>query len=78
LEKTSKIVNELSSKNVYKTNRIAQEISTPGEIAETFNSYFSNIGEKLASEIPPSEHEFEPSFYPKPTDKSFSLTSSAG
>ena len=48
-------MNELSSKNVCKTNRIAQlkiagqEISTPGEIAETFNSYFSNIGEKLAS-----------------------------
>jgi hypothetical protein len=67
----------LSSKNVCKTNRITQlkisgqEISTPGEIAETFNSYFSNIGEKLASEIPPSEHE--PSFYLKPTDKSFSL-----
>ena len=60
-----------------KTNRIAQlkiarqEISTPGEIAETFNSYFSNIGEKLATEIPPSEHE--PSFYLEPTDKSFSL-----
>jgi hypothetical protein len=70
-------VNELSSKNVCKTDRIAQlkiagqEISTPGEIAETFNSYFSNIGEKLASEIPPSQHE--PSFYLKPTYKSFSL-----
>jgi hypothetical protein len=56
----------LSSKNVCKTNRTAQlkfagqEISTPGEIAKTFNSYFSNIGEKLAFEIPPSEHE--PSF----------------
>ena len=68
----------MSSKNVCKTNRIAQlkiagqEISTPGEIAETFNSYFSNIGEKLASEIPiPSEHE--PNFDLKPTDKSFSL-----
>jgi hypothetical protein len=62
---------------VCKTNRIAQlkiagqEISTPGELAETFNSYFSNIGEKLASEIPPCEHE--PSFDLKPTDKSFSL-----
>jgi hypothetical protein len=77
LKKSWKIVNELSTKNVCKTNRIAQlkiegqGISTPGEIAETFNSYFSNIGEKLASEIPPSEHE--PSFYLKPTDKSFSL-----
>ena len=74
-KKTWKIVNELSSKNVCKTNRITrlkmagQEISTPGEIAETFNSYFSNIGIKLASEIPPSEHE--PSFYLKLTDKSF-------
>ena len=61
LKKTWKIVNELSSKNVCKTNRIAllkiagQEISTPGEIAETFNSYFSNIGEKLTSDIPPSQ-----------------------
>ena len=61
LKKTWKIVNELSSKNVCKTNRTAQlkiagqEISTPGEIAETFNSYFSNIGEKLISDIPPSQ-----------------------
>ena len=67
----------MSSKNVCKTNRTAQlkiagqEIFTPVEIAETFNSYFSNIGERRASKIPPSEHE--PSFYLKPTEKSFSL-----
>jgi hypothetical protein len=56
LKKTWKIVNELSSRNVCKTNRIAQlkiagqEISTPGEIAETFNSYLSS--QTLAKNLP--------------------------
>ena len=67
----------MSSRNACRTNRIAQlkveeqEMSTPRDIAETFNNYFSNIGEKLASEL--SSSEYEPGFYLKPTDKSFSL-----
>lgn len=48
----------MSSRNIGKTKRITQlnfeerEITAPVEIAETFNSYFSGIGEKLASENP--------------------------
>ena len=73
------LINELSSRNVSKTKRITQldfeerEIAAPKEVAETFiNSYFSGIGEKLASDIPAPVHD--PAFYLKPTDESFSLS----
>ena len=58
MKKTWNLINELSSRNVSKTKKITQlyfeerEITAPEEIAETFNSYFSGIGEKLASDIP--------------------------
>ena len=77
MKKTWNLINELSSRNVGKTKRITQldfeerEITAPEEIAETFNSYFSGIGEKLVSDIPVPVRD--PAFYLKPTDKSFSL-----
>ena len=77
MKKTWNLINELSSRNVSKTKKITQldfeerEITAPEEIAETFNSYFSGIGEKLASDIPAPVRD--PVFYLKPTDKSFSL-----
>ena len=77
MKKTWNLINELSSRNVSKTKKITQldfeerEITAPEEIAETFNSYFSGIGEKLSSDIPAPVRD--PVFYLKPTDKSFSL-----
>ena len=32
-----------------------QVFTQPGDIAEAFNSYFTNIGQSLAQEIPSSE-----------------------
>ena len=40
-------------------------------MAETFNSYFSNVGVDLATEIPASG--YNPEVYLKPTDKTFNL-----
>ena len=40
-----------------------REITSPIEIAETFNKYFSNVGDNLAEEIASPEHD--PSFYLK-------------
>ena len=77
MKKTWNLINELSSRKVGKIKRITllnfeeRKITASVEIAETFNSYFSGIGEKLTSEIPVPVHD--PSFYLKPTDKSFSL-----
>ena len=67
------LINELSSRNVSKTQLDFEEreITAPEEIAETFNSYFSGIGEKRYSDIPAPVRD--PVFYLKPTDKSFSL-----
>ena len=48
-----------------------REITSPIEIDETFNNYFSSVGDNLAAEIASPEHD--PSFYLKPTAKSFSL-----
>ena len=76
-KKTGKLVNELNSRNHKNTRRVTeiklgeQVITSSAEIAETFNSYFSNVGGNLAAEIPVSE--FNPEFYLKPTDKRFSL-----
>ena len=69
MKKTWNLINELSSRNVSKTKKITQldfeerEITAPEEIAETFNSYFSGIGEKLASDIPAPVRD--PVFYLK-------------
>ena len=46
-------------------------VTSSGEIAEIFNSYFSNIGADLAAEIPASE--IKPEAYLIPTNKTFRL-----
>ena len=52
--------------------KIAEQIATePLEIAEELNLHFSNIGERLASEIP--AYDIEPETYLTPTETSFSL-----
>jgi hypothetical protein len=47
------------------------DITSPVEIAEAFNSYFSSVGDNLAAEKPYPDHD--PNFYLKPSDKTFSL-----
>ena len=57
MKKTWNLINELSSRDVRKTKRITElitgerEITSPIEITETFNNYFSNVGDNLAAEI---------------------------
>ena len=48
-----------------------QVVTSPAEMAEAFNNYFSSVGKNLADEIPLSQHE--PEVYLNPTDKRFSL-----
>ena len=69
--------NELGSRNQKSTD--IQElkvqgssISTPNELAETFNSHFSGIGENLARDIP--HVDIAPEDYVERTDKNFPLT----
>ena len=77
MKKTWKLINELNSRNCTKIKRISeikigeQVLTSPVEIAETFNSYFSNVGVDLAAEIPASE--YNPEVYLTPTDKTFNL-----
>lgn len=77
MKKTWNLINELSSRDVGKSKRITQlniegrEVTSPREIADTFNTYFSGVGEKLALEIPAPAHDS--CYYFKPTDQSFSL-----
>ena len=62
MKKTWQLINELSSRNAGKTKRISeinlgeQDITSPVEIAEAFNSYFSSVGDNLAAEIPYPEY----------------------
>ena len=78
MKKTWQLINKLSSRNTGKTKRISEinlgeqlDITSPVEIAEAFNSYFSSVGDNLAAEIPYPDHD--PNFYLKPSDKTFSL-----
>ena len=77
MKKTWQLINEISSKNTGKTNRVSelnfnsQEITEPVSIAESFNNYFSSVGDNLAATIPTPDHD--PGFYFKATDKVFSL-----
>ena len=73
MKKTWQLINELTSKNTCKTNRVSelkfnnQERTEPMSIAEAFNNNFSGVGDNLAATIPPPDHD--PSFYLKATDK---------
>ena len=77
MRKTRQLINELGSRNQKSTD--IQElkvqgssISTPNELAETFNSHFSGIGENLARDIP--HVDIAPEDYVERTDKNFSLS----
>ena len=48
-----------------------QSFTSASEIAEVFNTHFTNIGERLASEIPKVDKE--PESFINPTDKTFSF-----
>jgi hypothetical protein len=65
MKKTWQLINELNSRNCTKIKRISeikigeQVVTSPVEMVETFNSYFSNVGDDLAAEIPASEYNTE-------------------
>ncbi len=75
--KTWKLINEVSSKHSSKTKKLSeirigeQVVTSPIEISEAFNNYFSTIGSNLASDIDLTENG--PEYYLKPTDSVFSL-----
>ena len=75
--KTWNLINELSSRNTSKSSNILEiqvdnrTISTPGDMAETFNDHFTNIAQVLAQEVPAAE--VNPEFYLSYTDKVFCL-----
>ena len=76
MRKSWKLINELRSRQYKSTDipelKIGDErITSDIEKAETFNSYFTSIGARLSSEIPPVN--IEPEAFMKPTDKSFSF-----
>ena len=76
---TWKLINELNSRNASSYNTISnikvgeETIYTPKQIAETFNSHFTSVGENLASDIPPSI--VEPDVYVVPAETTFSMKS---
>ena len=77
IKKIWKLINELNSRNRKKTNNISEikmgeeVITSPTEMAEAFNSYFTNVGVNLAAKIP--SPKFTPEYYLTPTDKIFSI-----
>lgn len=76
MRKTWKLINELSSRQC-KTSDISQiiiderKITSSSEIAESFNTYFTNIGESLASKIPAID--IDPEAFMNETSKTFSF-----
>ena len=77
MKRSWKLINELNSRNCKKAKKISeikmgeQVVTSSGEMAEIFNSYFSDIAADLAAEIPASEHK--PETYLVPTNKTFTL-----
>ena len=77
MKKTWKIINEVSSKHLSKTKKISEIrmgekiVTSPIEIAEAFNNYFSAVGSNLASDIPLTE--YGPEYYLEATHSIFSL-----
>ena len=77
IKKTWKLINELNSRNRKNTNNISEikmgeeAITSPMEMAEAFNSYFTNVGVNLAAKIP--SLKFTPESYLTPTDKICSI-----
>jgi hypothetical protein len=77
MRKTWKLINEVSSKHSSKTKKLSeirlgeQVITSPIEISEAFNNYFSTVGSNLASDIVLTENG--PEYYLKPSNSMFSL-----
>ena len=77
MKKTWMIINEVSSKHLSKTKKISEirtgekVITSPIEIAEAFNNYFSTVGSNLASDVPLKE--YGPEYYLEPPHSMFSL-----
>ena len=77
MKKTWKLINEVSSKRLSKTKKISETrmgeevITSPTEISEAFNNYFSTVGSNLASDI--ALTEYGPEYYLEPTHSIFSL-----
>ena len=78
---TWKLINELNPRNAssHKTIpniKVGEETTNRAEgITEIFNLHFASVGEKLASDIPPSAAE--PDIYVKPAETTFSMKSSS-
>ena len=74
------MINELNSRSNRKTKNISEVkigddvITSPTEMAEAFNSYFSNVGVNLAAEIP--SPKFTPGSHLTPANKTFSIQTS--
>ena len=77
MRNTWKLINEVSSKHSSKTKKLSeiklgeQVITSPIEISEAFNNYFSTVGSNLASDIVLTENG--PEYYLKLTNSMFSL-----
>ena len=76
-KKTWKLINQLTSRNVSNSTNInkiefnSEEINDTCEIAEAFNTHFTEIGETLANKIPKTDTD--PISYLKPTNTTFSF-----
>ncbi len=77
-KKTWRLINELSSRKVHKFANVKSikqddaEITHSYDIANAFNTYFTTIGDSVASELPNSD--IDPISYINPTNSSFSIT----
>ena len=76
-KKTWKLINQLTSRNVSNGTNInkiefnSEEMNDTCEIAEAFNTHFTEIGETLANKIPKTDTD--PISYLKPTNTTFSF-----
>ena len=78
MKKTWKLINDLNARH-YRTSSCIKEViiddqivNSPNQLAETFNTYSSNVGSNLSDEIP-SSADSNPEDYLDPTDGTFSL-----
>ena len=76
-KKTWNLINQLSSRNLNKCSNVntvefnGVEITDRHEVAEAFNTHFTEIGENLANNIPKTD--VNPTSYIKPTNSVFSF-----
>ena len=76
-KKTWNLINQLSSRNLNKCSNVntvefnGAEITDRHEVAEAFNTHFTEIGENLANNIPKTD--VNPTSYIKPTNSVFSF-----